>query len=165
LLDYLFRPSLRTLLDPLIIAGMIVLVVLSIMHAAWYLHLGVIILITLRVWDGGSLAFRLLRDEIALLRYGLTVRAHILRLRPHRTVLGEIDGAKLDCAIPVAPRRTYIGSIWLSDGAEAVQLSKSGRINVICLPLTPGTWRVIEALHSEIRYDRMGPITPIPEDN
>jgi hypothetical protein len=92
------------------------------------------------------------------------VRAHILRMRPHRTILGEIEGANLDCAIAVAPRRTYIGSIWLSDGAEAVQVTQRSRILVICLPRAPGTWRVVEDLHSEVRYDRSGPIVHVPED-
>jgi hypothetical protein len=35
---------------------------------------------------------------------------------------------------------------------------------VICLPRAPGTWRVVEDLHSEVRYDRSGPIVHVPED-
>jgi len=80
----------------------------------------------------------------------------VLRLRPHRSTSGAIDGAMLDCAIPIAPRRTYVGSIWLSNGAEAARLARQGRVEVICLPRTPGTWRVIEEVKSDIRYDRMG---------
>lgn len=57
-----------------------------------------------RIW-------RHVRDDLALLRDGLTMRAHLLRLRPHRSPTGDIEGALLDCAIPVAPRRTYMGSI------------------------------------------------------
>ena len=78
--------------------------------------------------------------------------------------MGTIDGALLDCAIPVAPRRTYVGSIWLANGAEAQRLKHQGRVEVICLPRTPGTWRVIEDVKSDIRYDRMGAIQQIPRE-
>ena len=88
----------------------------------------------------------------------------MLGLRPYRTTLGAIDGALLDCAIPVAPRRTYVGSLWLANGAEALRIERQGRVEVICLPRTPGTWRVIEDVKSDIRYDRMGPIQQLPRD-
>jgi hypothetical protein len=35
---------------------------------------------------------------------------------------------------------------------------------VICLPRTPGTWRLTEDVTSEIRYDRMAPPPAIPQD-
>jgi len=85
-------------------------------------------------------------------------------MRPHRNVLGEIDGALLDCAIVVAPRRTYVGSIWVADGIEAARLARQGRVEVICLPRTPGTWRLIEEIRSDVRYDRVGPMAQIPQD-
>ena len=78
--------------------------------------------------------------------------------------IGEIDGALLACAIPVKPARTYVGSIWLADGHEALRLMHQGQLDVICLPRAPGTWRVIEPVQSQIRYDRVGPIPDIPRD-
>ena len=108
--------------------------------------------------------WRVVSEEIALLRRGLIVKAHILKLQPHRTITGEIDGALLACAIPVKPARTYVGSIWLADGHEALRLMHQGQLDVICLPRAPGTWRVIEPVQSQIRYDRVGPIPDIPRD-
>jgi len=32
------------------------------------------------------------------------------------------------------------------------------------LPRTPGTWRVIEPVRAEIRYDRQGPMQAIPHE-
>ena len=114
--------------------------------------------------DGLRLPLLCDRLGLRLLRDGLTIRAHVMRLRPHRTMTGEINGALLDCVIPVAPRRTYMGSIWLSEGAEALRLSRQGRVQVLCLPRAPGTWRVIEEVKASIRYDRMGPMQQIPHE-
>ncbi|MDZ4717842.1 MAG: hypothetical protein SH847_05180 [Roseiflexaceae bacterium] len=164
LIDHLFEPFLRNMLDPLVVATLIVWLAMIGFQAIWYLQVAAFLLIILRLWGRFVQAIRQFRDEIALLQHGLMVRAHILRMRPHRTILGEIEGANLDCAIAVAPRRTYIGSIWLSDGAEAVQVTQRSRIDVICLPRAPGTWRVVENLHSEVRYDRSGPIVHVPDD-
>jgi hypothetical protein len=164
LIDHLFEPLIRNLLDPFIATTLIVLLMMIGFRVAGYLQIAACVLIILRVWERAVQAIRRFRDELALLQHGLMVRAHILRMRPHRTILGEIEGANLDCAIAVAPRRTYIGSIWLSDGAEAVQVTQRSRILVICLPRAPGTWRVVEDLHSEVRYDRSGPIVHVPED-
>jgi hypothetical protein len=163
-IDHLVRPALRQLLNPLTGIAMVVLVLVVIFQPRWYLLLPIILLIGVRAWPGTLRVIQQMSDEISLLRYGLIVRAHVLRIRPHRTILGEIDGAHLDCAIAVAPRRTYIGSVWLSDGAEAVQIARNGRVLVLCLPRTPGSWRVVEALQSDIQYDRMGPMQPIPTD-
>ncbi|HJZ46216.1 MAG TPA: hypothetical protein VKE41_03585, partial [Roseiflexaceae bacterium] len=123
-----------------------------------------VLIIVFRLAIDARQIWRHVSDDLALLRNGLTIRAHVLGLRPYRTTLGAIDGALLDCAIPVAPRRTYVGSIWLADGAEALRLERQGRLEVICLPRTPGTWRVIEDVKSDIRYDRLGPIQQIPRD-
>jgi hypothetical protein len=120
----------------------------------------IVIRLLMNVW----ITWRRAREDLALLREGLTIRAHVLGLRPYRTTLGAIDGALLDCAIPVAPRRTYVGSIWLSDGNEALRLARQGRIEVLCLPRTPGTWRVIESVKTDIRYDRRGPTQEIPPE-
>ena len=38
------------------------------------------------------------------------------------------------------------------------------RLWVLSLPRTPGTWRVIEDVKSDIRYDRAGPLQQIPQE-
>jgi hypothetical protein len=163
--DYIFERPLKLFLDPLIIAGILILVVLFALRATTAIRLLPVLLIVIRLLLSARQLWRHVSDDLALLRHGLTLRAHVLGLRPHRTIMGAIDGALLDCAIPVAPRRTYVGSIWLSNDTEAVRLKLQGRVEVICLPRTPGTWRVIEDVKSDIRYDRMGAIQQVPRED
>ena len=162
--DHIFERPLKVFLDPLIIAGIITLLVLFALRASSAIRLVPVLIIVIRLLIGAGYLWRHVGDDLALLRNGLTVRAHVLGLRPHRTTMGTIDGALLDCAIPVAPRRTYVGSIWLANGAEAQRLKHQGRVEVICLPRTPGTWRVIEDVKSDIRYDRMGALQQVPRE-
>jgi hypothetical protein len=162
--DHIFDRPLKLLLDPLIIAGIIVLVVLFVLRASTAIRLLPVLLIVIRLLLSARQIWRHVSDDLALLRNGLTIRAHVLGLRPHRTTMGVIDGALLECAIPVAPRRTYVGSIWLANSTEALRLMRQGRVEVICLPRTPGTWRVIEDVKSDIRYDRMGTIQEVPRE-
>jgi hypothetical protein len=162
--DHIFERPLRSLLNPLLITGVIVLVALFVLRASPLLRLLPLALIVGWMVSEARQIWRQTQEDMALLRNGLTIRAHVLRLRPHRATSGAIEGAMLDCAIPIAPRRTYVGSIWLSSGAEAVRLARQGRVEVICLPRTPGTWRVIEDVKSDIRYDRMGPMQEIPHE-
>jgi len=160
----IFERPLRSWLNPLLLTGVVVLVILFVLRASSLLRLFPLALIVGWMAIEARQIWRQTRDDMALLRNGLTIRAHVLRLRPYRTTSGAIDGAMLDCAIPVAPRRTYVGSIWLSNGAEATRLASQGRVKVICVPRTPGTWRVIEDLKSDVRYDRMGPMQQIPHE-
>jgi len=162
--DHVFERPLKAFLDPLIIASIITLLILFALRASTAIRLAPVLIIVIKLLIDAWQLWRHVSDDLALLRNGLTIRAHVLGLRPHRTTMGSIDGALLDCAIPVAPRRTYVGSIWLANGAEALRLERQGRIEVICLPRTPGTWRVIEEVKSDIRYDRMGPIQQIPQE-
>jgi hypothetical protein len=162
--DHIFDRPLKAFLDPLIIASIITLLVLFALRASSAIRLAPVLIIVIRLLIGAGYLWRHISDDLALLRNGLTVRAHVLGLRPHRTTMGAIDGALLDCAIPVAPRRTYVGSIWLANGAEAMRLKHQGRVEVICLPRTPGTWRVIEDVKSDIRYDRVGAIQQLPRE-
>jgi hypothetical protein len=162
--DHIFERPLKVFLDPVIIAGIITLLVLFALRASSAIRLAPVLIIVIRLLVGAGYLWRNVSDDLALLRNGLTVRAHVLGLRPHRTTMGAIDGALLDCAIPVAQRRTYVGSIWLANGAEALRLKRQGRVEVICLPRTPGTWRVIEDVKSDIRYDRMGAIQQLPQE-
>jgi len=162
--DHIFERPFKLFLDPLIIVSILLLVVLFALRANTAIRLVPVLLIIIRLLISALHLWRHVSDDLALLRDGLTLRAHVLGLRPHRTTLGAIDGALLDCAIPVAARRTYVGSIWLANGAEALRLKLQGRVEVICLPRTPGTWRVIEDVKSDIRYDRMGAIQQLPRD-
>lgn len=162
--DHLLARPQRAFLDPLLILGIVGLVGLLIVRTnapLWLLPLlAILARLTARTWR----VVRRILDDLALLREGLIIRAHILRLRPYRSTTGQINGALLDCAIPIAPRRTAIGSIWLADGGEAIRLVHQGRIDVICLPRAPGTWRVIEKIASEIRYEHLGTQQQIPLD-
>lgn len=162
--DHIFERPLRSLLNPLLITGVVVLVILFVLRASPLLRLLPLVLIIGWMASEARQIWRQTREDVALLRNGLMIRAHVLQLHPHRTTSGVIDGAILDCAIPIAPRRTYVGSIWLSNGAEATRLASQGRVEVICLPRTPGTWRVMEDVKSDIRYDRMGPMQAIPHE-
>jgi hypothetical protein len=164
IVDYIFERPIRTFLDPLLIVGVVSLVALTTIRAPGFLWYLALLIVMFRLIMKLRLVWLHVKDDLALLRKGLIVRAHVLNLRAYRTTAGEIDGALLDCAIPVAPRRTYVGSIWMSDGAEALRLKRQGRVTVICLPRTPGTWRLTEDVTSEIRYDRMAPPPAIPQD-
>ncbi|HEU5097692.1 MAG TPA: hypothetical protein VFU22_01520 [Roseiflexaceae bacterium] len=162
--DHIFERPLKMFLDPLVIISIVALMLLFALRASTFIRLVPVLIIVIRLLADARQIWRDVSEDLALLRNGLTLRAHVLGLRPYRTTMGAIDGALLDCAIPVAPRRTYVGSVWLASGAEALRLERQGRVEVICLPRTPGTWRVIEDVKSDIRYDRMGPIQQIPHD-
>jgi hypothetical protein len=163
--DYTFARPIRVLLSPLLLTGVVALVLMFVLRASPLLRLIPLGLIVAWLVTEVRTIWRQTSDDLALLRSGLAIRAHVLRLRLYRSPSGAVEGALLDCAIPVAPRRTYVGSIWLADGAEATRLATQGRVEVICLPRTPGTWRVIEEVKSEIRYDRMGPMQAIPHED
>lgn len=162
--DHTFERPLRVLLSPLLLTGVIGLICLFALRASPLLRLVPLALII--VWLAGEAhqIWRSTRAELVLLRHGLAIRAHVLRKRLYRATDGSINGAMLDCAIPVGPRRTYVGSVWLADAAEASQLESQGRVEVLCLPRTPGTWRMIASGRSSLRYDRMGPIQQIPRE-
>jgi hypothetical protein len=162
--DYIFdRPS-STFLDPLLLISVVTLVGMITLHAHRLLWFAPLLLIMVRISIRAYRIARRIWDDLLLLRKGLRLRAHVLHMRPHRNTMGEIDGALLDCAIVVAPRRTYVGSIWIADGIEAARLARQGRVEVICLPRTPGTWRLIEEIRSDVRYDRVGPVAQIPQE-
>lgn len=162
--DHIFERPISAFLDPVLIIAFLALIVLMSLRAPSAFWLAPLLVIVARAGLGARRIWRRAWDDLRLLRDGLTLRAHVLRMRPHRNIAGEISGALIDCAIPVAPRRTYIGSVWLADGSEALRLVRQGRITVICLPRTPGTWRIIDPVTSEVRYERMGPMQHVPMD-
>jgi hypothetical protein len=164
LAECMLERPLRALLDLPLLAAFGALLLLGAYRAPW--TLGALPLAVIG-WRLGREALRVgarVRDELALLRHGRMEQARILWLRPRRDVLGQIDGALLYCEILLGPRRCYVGSVWLSDGSEALRLEKAGRVGVICLPRAPGTWRIIEELQSEVRYDLKEPGPELPRE-
>jgi hypothetical protein len=162
--DYIFERPVSAFLDPLLLIGVVTLIGLVVLRTNTLFWFAPLLLIIVRIGLGAYYIWRRVWDDLLLLRKGLKLRAHVLRMRPHRNTTGEIDGALLDCAMVVAPRRTYVGSIWVSDGSEAARLTHQGRVEVICLPRTPGTWRIIEEVRSDVRYERVGPMQQIPQE-
>jgi hypothetical protein len=86
--------------------------------------------------------FRDVREDYLLLRHGVVVTAHVIGVRPCSDPAGNPAGAYLDCAIPLTRQRTSVGSVWFADAGEAMQLSATGRLTVICMPRAPGAWRL-----------------------
>ncbi|MBC8160562.1 MAG: hypothetical protein H7Z42_05010 [Roseiflexaceae bacterium] len=159
----LARPT-QTVLHPLFVLSLAAIFALLLFRAPSFLLALPLGLVTGMLIIGAYRVWLRAWEDIRLLRDGLVVRAHILKLRPNRTLAGDIDGALIDCAIALTPRRTYVGSIWLVDGHEALRLLRQGRLAVLCLPRTPGTWRVLDPIASEVRYERVGPPVAIPQD-
>ena len=153
---HLLTRPITTMLNPWLIVNSLVVIALITVGASLILWLIPLILLLAQIGFHSYHLNRHIAVDIALLRKGVVIRAHVLKLRAHRTLTGEIDGALLDCAIRVGPQRIHIGSIWIADGGEALRLAHKGRVEVVCLPHSPGTWRVIEEIQSEVRYERMG---------
>ncbi|HEU5012325.1 MAG TPA: hypothetical protein VFT66_07260 [Roseiflexaceae bacterium] len=151
-------------LDPLIIIGVVGLIALALFHAPWFTYAVLAILVLWRAGRGVLWLWRNVRDDSMLLREGHVVTADVRKLRPYRTPGGDIDGALIDCEIPVATRRTYVGSVWLADGREAQHLVEQGHVDVLRLPHVPGTWRIVEHVSSQILYQRVGPAAELPEN-
>jgi hypothetical protein len=160
----LLERRVRALLDPVLLAALAALLLLVFLRANWLLLVLPLAVVGARLWRELRWLVARLHDEIALLRNGRLVPAHILKHRPYRNTLGEIDGVMLYCEILVAPRRTYIGSVWLSDAGEGLKLVKAGRADVLCLPHAPGTWRIAEPLYSQMRYDIKEPAPELPRE-
>jgi hypothetical protein len=153
--DQLVERPWRSYLDPLLISGLCVALVLAVLRVpvllSWSLALLLAVRLSMLAWEflGPALA------DIRLLRYGLIVRAHVLRMRPNDLPNGETQGAYLDCVMPISKRRSSVGSVWLSDLEEAARLAGQGRVQVICLPRSPGTWRLLEGKSAESRYETL----------
>lgn len=151
--EYLLERPLISYFDPLLLGGLVAALALALLQVGplLWLLLGAILAVRLGIaaWRIG----RRVAEDRALLRYGIVIYAHILEMRPSRDSAGQIDGAYLDCAIPVGRRRTSVGSVWMPDAAEAARLGRLGRVLVICLPRAPGAWRLLEYKSSALRYE------------
>ena len=151
------------ILDPWMLLGLVMLGILALFRAPSLLFVVPTVIIVWRVVRGMLWLSRSVRDDMAMLREGQVVIAEVRKLRPHHTPSGDIEGALIDCEIPVAPRRTYVGSVWLADGQEALHFAQQGHVEVLCLPRIPGTWRIIEHVSSQMLYQRVGPAAALPE--
>src|SRR6476661_2192626 len=87
--DHIFDRPLQTFLDPVLIASVIVLILLFVMRSSTILRLAPLLLIIVRLIINARRIWRLASEDLALLRDGLTIRAHVLSLRPHRTTMGD----------------------------------------------------------------------------
>ncbi len=152
------------ILDPWMLLGLVVLGALALLYAPPIVFVVPAVLIIWRIVRGLLWLLRSVRDDMTMLREGQVITAEVRKLRPHHTLSGNIEGALIDCEIPVTPRRTYVGSVWLADGQEALHFAQQGHVEVLCLPHVPGTWRIIEDVSSQITYQRVGQAIDIPED-
>lgn len=151
--DQLAQRPLRDYIDPLLICGILAAVALALLPAPIWLSWLLALLMGIRL---GMIVWELLERSLVdfrLLRHGLLMRAHVLRIRLARRGPGFIDGAYLDCVVPIAKGRTSVGSVWLSDVQEAERLALQGRVQVLCLPRAPGTWRLLEGKCADFRYE------------
>lgn len=160
--EYLILTPLKAYFDPLLISGVAAAVAMALLQVSpllWVVWGGVLAThLGVTFWKLG----RRVREDMALIKYGIIVRAHILRVRTQRDISGNVVGACLDCVIPVGRQRISIGSVWLSDEVEAARLEKCGRVQVICLPRKPGTWRLLEVRSPRLRYEPFSETPPIP---
>jgi hypothetical protein len=140
----------RVLLDPLLLggfAGVLVLVLIGSRRGA----LLFLLVLALRTWMRWRGVIRDIQEDITLLREGRVMQAVVLRAKVNQTLSSEIDGAYLDCAVPIAAGRTHVGSVWLADATGAMEIARRGRIRVLCLSRVPGSWRLLEGGAFEIR--------------
>lgn len=150
--EYLLTTPLKVYIDPVIIGGLVGAIAAAALRMDSRIILLLILLILIHLGTAIWKLARQIREDMALLKYGIIVRAHILHLRLHFDAQGQPAGAFLDCAIPIRRHRTSVGSVWLADAAEAARLAKQGRVTVICLVRAPGTWRLLESTSPEFRY-------------
>jgi hypothetical protein len=154
--EYLIERPLRHYLDPLVIAGFVGAIVLVMLQIGPLLWIALISLLVIRIGGGAWHMFRDVYEDYLLMRYGVLVNAHVMGVRTCRNAHGDIAGAYVDCAIPLSQRRTSVGSVWLPDAAQAMQLGSQGRLPVICLARAPGAWRLRNGDGAHLRYQPTG---------
>jgi hypothetical protein len=154
--EYLLERPWRSYLDPLLISCVVVgLAMAFVQVGAWFWLLLALVAVLRLVAVSWRLAQRVYED-VLLVRHGRVMQAHVLRLRPARNPQGHLSGAFLDCAIPVGPRQTSVGSVWFPDQAQAEALAQRGQLPVLCLVRPPGTWRLLDDTNPALRYEPDG---------
>ncbi len=144
---YLLEQPIRTYLDPLVLGTVLAALVLASLGQVLLAGLVLSLMLTGRLYGPLIQLSRSVREDYLLLHDGLSVTGYVLGLRDDET------GTYLDCAIPIAPRYTVIGSVWMADAKQAHELGSSGQLAVICLPHAPGTWRLRDHDHPGVRYE------------
>src|SRR3954451_19097949 len=76
--DHIFERPLKTFFDPLIIASIITILLLFALRTSTALRLVPVLLIAIRLLINARHLWRRVSDDLALLRNGLTIRAHVL---------------------------------------------------------------------------------------
>jgi len=154
--EYLLERPLRSYLDPYLLTGLAAALVMAVLRVGPLLWLLLLSLLGLRVGRAVWRISRDVREDYLLLRDGLVVNAHVMRVRPSHDAHGHAAGAYVDCVIPLGARRSSVGTVWLPDPAEAERLSRAGRLAVIALPRSPGAWRLRYDDGPHLRYEPAG---------
>lgn len=154
--EYLIERPLRSYLDLYLITGLLAAVTMIILRVGMLLWLALLVLMAMRIGRAVWRIYRDVREDYLLLRYGVVVNAHIMGVRTSRDANGDLSGAYVDCAIPLTPRHTSVGTVWMPDAAEAARLGRIGRLPVIALPRSPGTWRLRDGDGPHLRYEPSG---------
>lgn len=151
--EYLIERPLRSYFDPFVFVGLAAAIVLILLRAGPLPWLLLVFLLVVRLGGAVFRIYRDVREDYLLLRDGVMTSAHIMGVRTCRDANGDLSGAYLDCAIPISRRRTSVGTVWMPDAAEASRLSRVGRLPVIALTRSPGTWRLREGDGPHLRYE------------
>jgi hypothetical protein len=149
--EYLLERPPRSYLDPWALGAFVGTVILGMLPITIW---AAVLLFAFGLFRIITPSWVLVRKAVAdykLLRRGIVVSAHIMGLRLCEEGCPK-GGAYIDCVIPLSPRRSLVGSVWFPDGEEARQLAALGRVQVICLPKIPGTWRLRHIDRPGIRY-------------
>ncbi|NJN18250.1 MAG: hypothetical protein HC822_19340 [Oscillochloris sp.] len=154
--EYLLERPLRSYLDPVVLGGLITAATLLIFQVGPLLWLTLLALLVVRVSRGCWRICRDVYEDYRLLRYGKVLNAHILGIRSCRDTNGDLSGAYIDCAIPLSKRLSSVGSVWIPDAAEASRIAEQGRMPVIALARSPGTWRLRDGDGPQVRYAPLG---------
>jgi hypothetical protein len=150
--EYMLERPLRFYLDPIMITGTIAATVMLFVDAAPILWIMLGTILTLRAVAICWQIYRDVREDYLLMRFGVVTSAHVMGVRTCRDASGTMSGAYVDCVIPISRRRTSVGSVWMPDASEAMQIGKAGRLSVICLTRSPGAWRLREGDGPHLRY-------------
>lgn len=151
--EYLLERRPRSYVDPFTIGCLVLGGLLSLLNLGlwiWSLvFFALLVRLTIAIWPVIARAYA----DTRLMRYGVIVQAHVIRVRAGRSDHGALAGAFLDCAIPLSPRLSVVGSVWIPDATEAIKLWRQGHLRTICLPTAPSNWRLIEGDRPDLRYD------------
>lgn len=149
--EYLLERPARSYFDPWAIGALVGTIVLGFLPIGRWLPALLLAFGLFRIVTPSWVLVRRAVADYKLLRRGVIVYAHIMGVRRCEQGCPQ-GGAYLDCVIPLSARRSSVGSVWLPNEQEAQQLAALGRVQVLCLPKVPGTWRLRHIDRPGIRY-------------